>query len=61
MEIKSSKERKSIIKHSKKRRTKIKLICLCTIMITLCVIVPVRVQETTSDEATDLAKKPRIP
>ncbi len=42
-------------------KTKIKLICICTIMIIACIIMPIQAEETKQHSATDLAKKTQNP
>ena len=42
-------------------KTKMKLTCICAIIMTTCIIVPTQAEETKQDSASDLAKKTQNP
>jgi hypothetical protein len=48
-------------KEGKIMKTKIKLIYICTIIMTACIIVPIQAEEAKQDSASDLAKKTQNP
>ena len=49
------------MKSIKDKERTMKSICFCIVMITACIVVPARTEETAQDGATDLAKKTQNP